>query len=1074
MGKTLNQTCTPRAAVLDGTADFVVNLADLPALSEAEATEFLDSNVLTSGMEILLSQAFARLAGTGSSSGIYKLSESMGGGKTQSMIVAGILARFPNLATLLPFHDPLAPAKPDVVAAFTGRATDKKVWVAIGDALGVTFATDRAPSEAEWRDALKGRAALILLDELAFYLVHAASQGSKEDGTRAATLAGIALTNLFGAIRDYKECRRCVIVIADLQKDWEQGAEELSRIMRTNDTLGGTMNSVNNEMSKGAQTIAPVDNSKDELYAILRRRLFTTLGASAKDIEAVADAYVVELKNASAIIERPTMKVREEILVSYPFHFSTKKLIGSFNDNPGFQKTRDVIRLMATIVRSLWGKGEAEVAKHYLLALDASDLNDANVASRFVEIKKSLQDAMQTDIANSGTSHAETLDTETDGLASLAAKWMLTASLSELSPLGLSSAEIAENLIAPGRSILGLQDALKKLYDTCWYIEQTKSERYRFNRHKNLNAQVNSYTNVCTNEDRDDKIEKKLAEMFEPKDKRCYQKLVVLPQLDKLQLEREKTTLVILKPDTDFQKFFAAEKYKNRVAFLTAVDQTGIFTVNKKAQRLWAISQVVKDLTPDDSQYKKAKDTEAEYQTELFVAIKAVFNKFHYPLIDDEQETALIGAPLLDGYVDQKTGHHVKYRNEEASKGEFVVEATLREANKFQVFNPGSGDDKLKVYQPLRTRIESFLFPPTGRTTWDQIKDGAASRGHILWTEPGTLERMREVLMTAAVWREDAGQIQKPPFDEITGVTIEYARDKDTGVITTTDIKIAHADKLFVREGAGEWKPQTTGQSLVGGAVLARDGAGEWKPHPMDQPLVSSAMLVEFKAVDSTGKNKEGKPYRIENTIDLAHDFVPSPNAGHQFVKVRVVPPDCRLLFSLDGSNPANNGKPYAKPGIEAPQGCTVRLHVEKAGVVRSVNIAVPKTHTGSGDGGGDSGPAINPDLPAIVNGNAFGHLVTRSATYRLLNSLPTDARLQMVQVKSTVAASDTTVTMTWDSKTQLPPKSVLEAFEFLDKQVDGGEWSLRFKHLHFATGKALLQWQVDTSSKIELAQVTQ
>ena len=74
----------PRQSVLDGTADFVVNLADLPSLSEDDAREFLDSNVLTSGMEILLSQAFARLAGTGSSSGIYKLSESMGGGKTQS------------------------------------------------------------------------------------------------------------------------------------------------------------------------------------------------------------------------------------------------------------------------------------------------------------------------------------------------------------------------------------------------------------------------------------------------------------------------------------------------------------------------------------------------------------------------------------------------------------------------------------------------------------------------------------------------------------------------------------------------------------------------------------------------------------------------------------------------------------------------------------------------------------------------------------------------------------------------------------------------------------------------------
>ena len=90
---------------------------------------------------------------------------------------------------------------------------------------------------------------------------------------------------------------------------------------------------------------AAVDNTKDELYAILSKRLFKDLDVSAKDIAAVADAYAAELKKASAIVERPTMKVREEMLVSYPFHFATKHLIASFNDNPGFQKTRDVIRL---------------------------------------------------------------------------------------------------------------------------------------------------------------------------------------------------------------------------------------------------------------------------------------------------------------------------------------------------------------------------------------------------------------------------------------------------------------------------------------------------------------------------------------------------------------------------------------------------------------------------------------------------------------------------------------------------------------------------------------------------------
>lgn len=1045
--KNLFQSCIPRQTVLDGTADFVVNLSDLSRLTEAEAREFLDSNVLTSGMEILLSQAFARMAGTGSASGIYKLSESMGGGKTQSMIVAGILARFPHLASLVGFREPLPTAHPDVVAAFTGRATDKKVWVSLGESLGVKFPDDRAPSEEEWRDALKGRQALILLDELAFYLVHAASQGSKEDGTRAATLAGIALTNLFGAVRDYKECRHSVIIIADLQKDWEQGAEELARILRSNDMLSSAMQSVNNEMSKGAQTIAPVDNTKDELYAILRRRLFKTVDVSGKEREAIADAYVAELKNASSIIERPTMKVREEILASYPFHFSTKHLIASFNDNPGFQKTRDVIRLMATIVRSLWSKGAGEVGCHYLLSLETADLNDSNVSSRFIEIKKSLQDALMTDIANSGASHAESMDTETDGLAGRCARWIYASSLSEVHPRGLTDAELAEYLLAPGQSILGMQDALKKLYDTCWYIEQTRSGRYFFHRQKNLNAQVNSYTNVCTATDRDMQIEEKLKEMFEPRDKRCYQKLSVLPSLDKLQIERDKIALVILKPDTDFSKLFSAEKYKNRVAFLTAFDPTGIFNVNKKAERLWAISQVVRDLSSDDSQYKKAKETLSEYQSELFIAIKAVFNKFYYPLVDHEDETALVSTPLLDGYIDERTRNRIQYRNEVANKGEFVVEATLRDANKFQVFSPSAGEDKVKVYQPLRNRVETFLFPSTGRTTWDQIKEGAASRGHMLWTEPGCLDRMRESLLTAGEWREEAGQILKPPFEEVTGVTIEYSRDKESGAITTTDIKISHADKLCVQEDNAEWSTRSP-----------------------DTPIVSSAMVIELKAVDSTGKNKEGKAYRIENTIDLFHDFMDSPTAGNKVVKVKVVPPSCTVLFTVDGSDPANNGSPYVPPGIDAPEGALVRLHASKGGMTQDVSFTIPK-EIKNGD---DDPPPIKPDIPVTVNGRAFTHLVTRSASYQFLNGLPAEIRLQMVQTKVTHAATDSTVTLTWDRKTRLEPARIVEAFEFLDKQVADGEWALRFDQLHFPSGKVFLQWQVDTNTKIELSQVNQ
>ena len=94
------------------------------------------------------------------------------------------------------------------------------------------------------------------------------------------------------------------------------------------------------------------------------------------------------------------------------------------------------------------------------------------------------------------------------------------------------------------------------------------------------------------------------------------------------------------------------------------------------------------------------------------------------------------------------------------------------------------------------------------------------------------------------------------------GRYIEYHRDKDTGIITTTDVKLSHADTLMVREDTAEYKV----------------GAD-------DAPVDSAAMVVEFRAVDSTGKNKEGKPYRIENTIDIQHELMPSATPGHQVVK---------------------------------------------------------------------------------------------------------------------------------------------------------------------------------------------
>jgi hypothetical protein len=159
--------------------------------------------------------------------------------------------------------------------------------------------------------------------------------------------------------------------------------------MRSNVSLGGTIQSADNEMSKGAVSISPVDNTKDELYAILRKRLFKEMKISETEKKAVIDAYFAELQTAkkAGLIERALPTIREELEVSYPFHFSTKHLIETFNDNPGFQKTRDVIRLMASIVRSIWGKGTHEVDLHTLLSLASPDLKmESNTIYKYLVI----------------------------------------------------------------------------------------------------------------------------------------------------------------------------------------------------------------------------------------------------------------------------------------------------------------------------------------------------------------------------------------------------------------------------------------------------------------------------------------------------------------------------------------------------------------------------------------------------------------------------------------------------------------------------------------------------------------
>jgi len=93
---TLFNLCQPRESVFDETKrDDVLDLTDLIE-NRINPASFFEENYLTQGMEVLFDTAFKRFHRQGAT-GLVKLTQSMGGGKTHNMIALGLVAKHPDI-----------------------------------------------------------------------------------------------------------------------------------------------------------------------------------------------------------------------------------------------------------------------------------------------------------------------------------------------------------------------------------------------------------------------------------------------------------------------------------------------------------------------------------------------------------------------------------------------------------------------------------------------------------------------------------------------------------------------------------------------------------------------------------------------------------------------------------------------------------------------------------------------------------------------------------------------------------------------------------------------------------------
>lgn len=233
--KTVRDACELQPNALSVKLSDQVEQLDGLIAGEGDGAAFFEKTFITQGMQDLISEGTARLAGK-STQAVFHLKQAMGGGKTHLLVGFGLLAKHPGLRrTYCAGMTGASDFSRADIAAFNGRSTpDHFFWGEIAEQLGrgeqfARFWTGgpRAPDEKDWLQLFEGdKPVLILPDEMPPYF-HILATQSVGNGT-VADIAVRAFANLLTAAGKKKNV--CVVV-SDLAAAYETGGRLINRAL---------------------------------------------------------------------------------------------------------------------------------------------------------------------------------------------------------------------------------------------------------------------------------------------------------------------------------------------------------------------------------------------------------------------------------------------------------------------------------------------------------------------------------------------------------------------------------------------------------------------------------------------------------------------------------------------------------------------------------------------------------------------------------------------------------------------------------------------------------------------------
>jgi len=1042
----LQDLCTPRPSVFAADRRATVLSLDTFLKGEVDGSTFFEENYFTNGMLTLVDRAFRHLSGAGAGSSVFQLSQAMGGGKTHSMIAVGLLARDPQLreqvCSQIEGGNPAPSLGACQVIGFNGRNTDAAggIWGSLAEQLGRAsqfaqfVSPPSAPGPTAWKELLGEQPLVIFLDELPPYLEYAVAV--PVGNGNMATVTTAALANLFVAVT---EMPNVCLVLSDLGgTNYAAGQDTI------NQAVSNAIQRLTGESGRIAVPITPVNPNGDELYHILRKRLFAEV-APKSAVDGVASAYQKALGDAvnMGLTSTNPVSLKTRIQDSYPFHPDLRELVGKFKENEGFQQTRGVIRLMQMVVSDLWKTKNA--ADLDLIHPYDLDLNQDEIASEVRTINPTLSEAIAHDVAHGGDAEVEQIDRSNGNSdASDAARLILVASLSTTPGAihGLREYQLVDCLQRPGRDLSSFKtNVLDKLATRAWYLHNSPDGRLYFKNQENLAAKLRSTALALNKQTVEQELRRRLREDFSPSMRDCYQIVYELSPLDEVQLDQEKSTLVITRPggqangmpiSQEWQDWWQQQPFKNRVLFLTGA-RDNYMRILDAARQSKAIESIECDLDAEkvpenDIQRQALSMLKDRIGLQFTSALKETFDQLVYPSVN----ASLRSSPIDLAFAGN-------------TNGEATIKQTLKTVRKFTT---EISEDS------FRTLAEVRLFGAIdgGMALWSDVKRAAATRTDWPLHKPSALEDLKAEAIRRDLWRLEGNYVRKGPFPPPTpSIEIrELSREDDGDGRTYLQVTPLHCDRIVFESGDSE--PTTVSS-----------------PVPTPTKFEAKGLQYKFLAFASENPERQSEVKTWTATLRLKKQLI---NRGdHKEVVLEAFPKanGITIHYTTDGSSPIGSNAAVYDGALRIPEGCRKVCAVAQAPIysLTSQSVVLDIKFI-------DGKETI--DLIRPARWQKVSKLDDSGSVWDLITRLEQTSGVVAydVQLSATSSNGEQIVDYTGSLASGYGGAELKAVAEKLQDIVQDGSLRMEIGNLGFPTGQALIDWLNVVQEPFNLSYVSQ